>query len=225
MDIDPPPAVAWTPLTESIHMEPRDSVTFAIAFGTEVELWAVAVGPPDPMTDADFAALAEGLEAAGRASGLFGPGVPVNGGGTWDIHIKEVLPGDGRLHSGVRVETSRSVTIWEELPADDLGAILDEQDIALRFAGGLRLISGLGVITSEQVAPVAAVRLRYGATIGDVSKLGRRKRARHVRMRSDWEHLLAGDVASLPASALGTNTVEIAAKLASELMERVRSLR
>jgi hypothetical protein len=53
---------------------------------------------------------------------------------------------------GVRVAADRQVSVWAGLPGDDLSAVLDPDALPAQIAGMLRLIGGLRIIDTANVA-------------------------------------------------------------------------
>jgi len=114
-----------------------------------------------------------------------------------------------------------AVTVWEQLPTDMLGAILDEQDVAARVAKGLRLAADLGLANTDQVAIAVGLSLGSMTSYGSAADLGRRREAQPIGFMSGTPSVHVEPQDSIPASALAGAAGEVASEMARRLMYRV----
>jgi len=225
-DLETRPAVlTWTDLTTNVVVPWRDAVsTVRRLQGTDLETYLVPVGPTGRLLATVMAGLPERLGRAGRDGGLFGQGEALMMYSTGDEAVASAEEHARATNAGIRVGVERSVTIWEELPSDGLGAIVDEQDLAARIAKALRLAGDLALIDTGQVALAVGLRIGTTTTIASAADLGRRTSAQPIGFGGD-KSARVGARDSVPTATLAPAAAEIAAELAKRLMYQVREIR
>ena len=221
-----PPVLAWSALTvqTDVPWREKDSNTFGFN-GTELETYLMPVGPTSRLLATVLTALPERLGRAGRDGGLFAQAGALNLYSAGDDAVARAEREARATDAGIRVRTDRSIAIWEQLPTDMLGAIIDEQDLAARIAKALRLAAGLALIETEQVAFGLGLRLGGMAAIGNAGDLGHRSSAQPIGFGDGQKWARVGAQDMVPTATLGPAAAEIAGELAKRLMIAVRGIR
>lgn len=226
-DLETRPArLTWTDLTANVEVPWRDAVsTVRRSYGTDLETYLVPVGSTGRLLATILAGLPDRLGRAGRDGGLFGHGEGLMTYSSADEAVASTQE-DGRTKSaGIRVGIDRSVTIWEQLPSDQMGTIVDEQDLAERIAKSLRLAGDLALNDTEQVALAVGLRIGTTTTIGSIADLGHRTSVQPIGSGGDNKSARAAARDSVPSAALASAATEIATELAKRLMYKVREIR
>lgn len=220
-----PATLTWTDLTANVDVPWRDTVsTVSRLHGTDLEIYLVPVGTASRLLATVLAGLPERLGRAGRGGGLFGQGEALMMYSTSDEAVASAEEHARATSAGIRVGVDRSITIWEQLASDGMGAIVDEQDLAERIAKALRLAGDLALIGTEQVALGAGLRIGTMTTIGSVADLGHRTTAQPIGFGGGDKMARVGARDSVPAAALAPAAAEIASELAKRLMFKVREI-
>ena len=221
-----PVSLTWTDLTANVAVPWRDTVsTVSRLQGTDLEIYLVPVGPVSRLLATVLAGLPERLGRAGRDGGLFGQGEALMMYSTDDQAIAGAEEHARATNAGIRVGADRSITTWEQLASDGMGAIVDEQDLAERIAKALRIAGDLALIGTDQVALAAGLRIGTMTTIGSVADLGHRTSAQPIGFGGGDKMARVGARDSVPAAALASAAAEIASELAKRLMYKVREVR
>lgn len=226
-DLENRPAVlTWTDLTTSVEVPWRDAASTVRGVpGTDLETYLMPVGSTSRLLATVLAGLAERLGRAGRDGGLFAQGAALNLYSGGDEAVAGVERNGRATDAGIRVGIDRSITIWEQLPTDMLGAIVDEQDLAGRIAKGLRLAGALGIVDTDQTALAVGLRLGTTTTLANAADLGRRTSAQPIGFGGSDKSARVGARDSVPTAALAPAASEIASELAKRLMYQVREIR
>ncbi len=221
-----PTALTWTDLPTSIATPWREPGRNAFGGGgTEVETYVLPVGAAARLTATVLSGLPDRLARAGRDGGLFGHDRALDVHST-DAEASAAARQEGRLlDAGLRVGRDRAVTVWEQLPTDMLGAILDEQDVAARIAKSLRLAADLGLANTDQVAIAVGLRLGTMTAFGSMADLGRRRESQPIGFMSGTPIVRVEAHDAVPTSALTGAAGEVASEMARRLIYRVRELR
>jgi Domain of unknown function (DUF4062) len=221
-----PPLLTWSALTvqTDVPWREKDGNTFGFN-GTELETYLMPVGPTNRLLATVLTALPERLGRAGRDGGLFAQGGALNLYSAGDDAVARAEREARSTDAGIRVRADRSIAIWEQLPTDMLGAIIDEQDLAMRIAGALRLAGSLALIETDQVAFGLGLRLGGMATIGSAADLGHRSTAQPIGFGDGQKWARVGAQDSVPTAIVGSAAAEIAGELAKRLMIAVREVR
>jgi hypothetical protein len=221
-----PATLTWTGLTSNVEVPWRDSVsTVRRLSGTDVEIYLVPVGPASRLLATVLAGLPERLGRAGRDAGLFGQGEVLM---TYSADAEAVASTEEHAraaNAGIRVGADRSVTIWEQLPGDRMGAVIDEHDLAERIAKALRVAGDLALIDTDQVALAAGLRIGNMTTIGSIADLGHRTSVQPIGFGGGDKSARAAARDSVPTAALAPAASEIAKELATRLMFKIREIR
>jgi Domain of unknown function (DUF4062) len=221
-----PTALTWIDLPAAIAAPWRESGRNGFgASGTEIETYFLPVGAAGRLSATVLSGLPDRLARAGRDGGLFGHDRALDLHST-DGEASAAARKEARLlDAGLRVGRDRAVTIWEQLPTDMLGTILDEGDVAARVAKGLRLAADLGLANTDQVAIAVGLRLGSMTSLGSAADLGRRRQAQPIGFMSGTPSVRVEPQDSIPVSALPGAAREVAIEMARRLMYRVRELR
>jgi hypothetical protein len=217
----PLPAGAQADLTVPWVNQPHTTGA-GMTNGAVLECYALPLAAPRlPATSMD--ALPERLAVLGRLHRLFRPqqalhtdsnpeGVTVNSASR---------PGPG---AGISMRRARAVTVWTQLEGDNLGYIVEAEDLARRIAGMLRLAAEL-VPEGSEVAVAAGVGPTDQIVEGRISDLGRRTQVtlgsgfgRQALARAEPED-------SVPAATLRSASEEIARELAARVLRQFRASR
>jgi Domain of unknown function (DUF4062) len=221
-----PPVLAWTALTAQVDVPWReaDSNTFGFT-GTELETYLMPVGPTNHLLATVLVGLPERLGRAGRDGGLFAQDGALSLHSTDEEAVAAARRESRATDAGIRIRRDRSVAVWEQLPTDMLGAIVDEQDLAARIATALRLAGGLALIETEQVALAVGLRIGTTTTIGNAADLGHRSSAQPIGFGGGQKSARVGARDSVPTAAIAPAAAEVAGELAKRLMFKVREIR
>lgn len=221
-----PATLTWADLTAGVEIGWRDAVSAVRrAYGTDLETYVVPVGAAARLLATVMAGLPERLGRAGRDGGLFAQGQALMMYSGGDEAVASTQEDARTASAGIRVRDDRSVTIWEQVPSDMLGAIVDEQDLAERIARMLRLAGDLALIETEQAALAVGLRIGTTTTIGSAADLGRRTGAQPIDFGGGDKTARVGARDSVPTPALAPAASEIASELAKRLMFKVREVR
>lgn len=153
--------------SESIQpMQPWPlSATVAVPWRTEdrrfgggviLETHVIPVGSVERLSATTFRELPTRLARAGREHGLFKEGQALHLDATEQAAVAE-LERSAHGEAGAALTPERTVSIWEALPTQQLGAIYDEAQIAGQVARDVRLASSLGVMSTDAVAIAVGV--------------------------------------------------------------------
>jgi hypothetical protein len=221
-----PAALTWTDLeaAPTVPWREHDRGSFSQG-GAEIETYTLPVGSAGRLTATTLSGLPDRLARAGRDGGLFGHDRALDLASTENDASAVARREPRLLDAGLRVGRDRTVTVWEQLPTDMLGAVLDEQDIAARIAKSLRLTAGLAIAGTDQAAIALGLRLGAMTSFGSAADLGRRSSAQPIGFLSSTPNVHVEPQDSVPASALAGASGEIASEMARRLIYRVRQLR
>ena len=221
-----PATLTWTDLTANVNVPWRDSVsTIRRRLGTDLEVYLVPIGSASRLLATVLAGLPERLGRAGRDGRLFAQGEALMMYSGGDEAVASTQEDARATSAGIRVGIDRSITVWEQLPTDGLGAIVDEPDLAERIAKALRLAGGLALIDTDQVALAAGLRIGTTTTIGSAADLGHRSSAQPIGFGGGDQMARVGARDAVPTAAIAPAAAEIAAELAKRLMFKVREVR
>lgn len=221
-----PTALTWTDLAAPPAVPWRESDRGSLSQGgAEVETYVLPIGTSRRLSATVLSGMPERLARAGRDGGLFGHDRALDLGST-DGDARAAARREARLlDAGIRVGRDRTVTIWEQLPTDMLGAVLDEQDVAARIAKSLRLGADLSLAGTDQVSIAVGLRLGSMTSFGSAADLGRRSQAQPIGFMTGTPTVHVEPQDSVPASALSGAAGEVATEMARRLFYRVRAIR
>ena len=210
-----PVALAYEPLASPISAPWQ---TFARhgwrSTATIVELMAIPIAPA--MVSASvLSAMPSRLARAGREHGLFDDSMALDSGATGSTAHSATRPDRNVPIAGVGITATGTVTVWQEMPSDMLGVILDRADLAGRISTMLRLAGELQ--SSGSVALAIGLHGLGSATEGSAADLGRRNSASMAGFGYD-KAALVEPRDSIPAAVIPRAADEIAAELAMRLI-------
>lgn len=221
-----PPSLIWTDLDEPIDVPWRETDRNSFASGgTELETYVLPVGPIARLSATVMSGLPGRLGRIGRDGGLFGQDRALDLRST-DAEAVAAVRREARFSdAGIRVGRDRTVTIWEQLPTDRMGTILDEKDLAARIASALRLVGDLALAGSDQSALAVGLRIGSMTTVGSVADLGHRNSVQPIGGFGGATTARVEAHDSVPTAALARAASEIAGELARRLLYRVQEIR
>ena len=163
------------------------------------------------------AALEEGprrLATIGREGRLFSDDQGLKSGGDSE-NVWIVAAEPRRQGAGIRISRSNTVSVWRELPRDNLGTILAVRSLSADIADLVRL-GGNAVAFKGDVTATAALDPVAMAVEGDPADLGRRTSANLTRFAT------GGYIRLPPETAVSAESLDAAAQdLARELAVRL----
>jgi hypothetical protein len=209
-----PPEVSWIADLQAAN---RYSRGLAI-----LELHLLPVAPTYRLAVSQLGDTADVLASTARSHGLFTQSDPVRTGtdGQTAWAALENLPGKS---AGLRVRRDGATTVWGPLPADALGVVIDELDLARVVGGWVKLASSVGAISGAKVTPAAALSGIELASEGSVADVGRRSSASLGFGGQPVVHVPPEDV--VPVSALVVGATDIAREVAARLVHAFRRAR
>jgi len=218
-----PASLSFEPLTDPVEAPWKSPEGHGWrATATVVEVHAIPV-PPRQLSATVLAAMPRQLARAGREHGLFADDHALDTG-LEEASAHAATRPDRRVPTaGVRIVSSGTVSIWQEMPSDSLGVILDRTDIAARVATMLRLAAEL----LPQSGAVALAIGLYGlgsVAEGSAADLGRRTSASLAGFRRQTEAALVEPRDIVPVGALSRAANEVSAELAMRLLLRFREV-
>jgi Domain of unknown function (DUF4062) len=221
-----PPALAWTDLPTALSVPwRRQERSFLMTSGTELATYVLTVGASSRLTATAIAALPDRLARAGRDASLFGQDRSLAIAAS-DSAASAEARREGRLPgAGLQVTRDRSVVVWQDLPTDMLGAILDGRDVGERVASALQLAAELSIIGATQAAVAVGLTLGSMTAIGDISDLDRRSRAQPIGFGGGTAVIEVDASDSVPTQTLGSAAREIGREMATRLLARATSAR
>ena len=176
-------ALTWTPLEEPpdmTWMDDWDDPPAPTSWGT-IEVHAVPV-PPVRRTRREIDLLPDHIAGRLRTLGIVASSEPIHSGVGPDAAWATIQRPQGRdWHDadpggllGCRVAATGQLSIWDALPSDSMGALLDENDLIERVAGSLRVLGGIDRVGGAQYGIGVAINTVTMTVIGDLRDLGRR---------------------------------------------------
>lgn len=219
-----PTAIALTPVTKAIPVPwlgEQQHLPGRSTYGPSLEVHLLAVaGAALPATALEAAG--QRLTRAGREAGLFQEDQAVTKGESPDAEwAGSGSPGKDVRPAGLRLARSGTVSVWRDLPSDNLGSIASveslTQEIADLILAGARLIP-----TGGQVAVTAGLDPVGMLVEGDPADLGRRNSA-SMRRFPGTEGIRLLPESSVPGGQLGQAARDMARELASRLLRVHRS--
>ena len=180
----------WRPLTAPISLEwrgnwtePRDPES--LGAGAQIELHAVPIDPVR-LSARQLRDTSESIARRLRALGLVSISAAINVGS--DSTAAWALPASPPLRwnwneprpevtLGVRLSASGQRSIWQQLPSDGMGSLLDPEDLPTRVAGLLRLLGQVAPLTETRWALGIGLRPSVTLSVGPLSSLGQRTSA------------------------------------------------
>lgn len=217
-----PGTLDWEPLTNGLNVPWRVLARFVAQRSLAIlETHVLSLGPVRPLQATAVEALPARLARTGRAAGFFreDQALTTETGESF-ARVRISLGGRDR-EAGLGLTDVGVVTIWEELPGDMLGTIIDRASLATRLAGHLRIAGDL----APEVSRVAlAVGLRGIAWVseGDPAEVGRRNSGTMPGFGRAVDDALVEPRDSVPRELLASAAREIGDELAMRLLLRYR---
>lgn len=204
------------PLDESLDVPWRetDRATYTGA-GTVLETHIIPVGRVTPIPVSTFGDLRRQLARASQDHGLFEDGEPLQFPTTERAVAAHAKRDGRRLEAGVRIERSRSLLVWESLPQQIGGSVLDEGQLRIRVARDLRLGAALDLVAAEEVA----IGIGLDRPDSLVTPSGPNSVTFPFMGRSEAIHLEPTD--AIPSGALGPGAEDLATELVARLLLRL----
>ncbi len=188
--------------------------------GATLELHLLPQGLRDRMSAISLERLSNVLAGLGRERALFGHGDALEIRTGVDDAVASRASARGVTAAGITARADHSASVWEELPRDSMGSIIDHGDLTSRFARMLRV--GGDVI--PRAAPRVGLAIGLGptqmVTEGEVRDLGRRSSA-SLGMASHLIRIEARD--TVPTNAVASASEEIGRELATRLLLSFRA--
>lgn len=219
-----PTALAWTSVTDSPEVEwifdPERSRGYVSSGGTTLELHALQTPSAEKLALRGMEAMLRSVATLGRDFDHFGLADALDAVVRDDNLVVQSVPNGAFGERGIRISRDRSVAVWESLPRDSLGVIIDPRDIEARLARLVALASQLGVLR-EQVSLAASLGPLDFTMEGVVADFGRRTSATIRTSTNRAARAMPQD--EVPADALSRAAKEIALELTARLMQAYRA--
>lgn len=187
--------------------------------GTVLETHIIPVGRVTPLPASSFNDLRRQLARAAQDHGLFEDGEALQFPTTERAMAAHAKPDGRRLEAGLRIERSRSVSVWESLPQQIGGSVLDEKQLRVRIARDLRLGAALDLLAADQVA----IGIGLDRPDSLVTPSGPNSVTFPFMGRSEAIHL--DPMEAVPTRALGSGADELAVELVARLILRLNERR
>lgn len=222
-----PRPLAWTPLGEPVAVKWRKNWSApqpGYADGAVLEVHAVPLGTR-ALSARELREMAEQLAGSLRTLGAVASAAAIEAGsdpeGAWAVPSEPSSRGmwnDARPEAllGVRMARNGQRSVWIRLPADGLGTILDEADLAERIGRALRLLGGLLPLDSDRYAVALGLASSGMVSRGSAASLGQRSGAQSISLqRTD---VLVPPDEAVTASGLAEGAPEVGAALSQSLL-------
>lgn len=162
-----------------------------------------------------MSALSGRLARLGRDHALFDESQALDTGVANSAAYAAARPDRDVLIAGVGVTGAGAISVWQQMPSDMLGVILEEADLAERIAVTLRLAAELAPASASLALAIGLHGL--GSVVeGQVADLGRRNSA--TMSGFGQEKALVEPRDTVPTAALGPGAREVARELAKRLV-------
>jgi hypothetical protein len=226
---DPSQSAQWSPLPVPVTVAWRDTWTAPPPTergqGAEIELHAV---PIDEIRRSvrQLRDHSEGLVQRLRALGLVATSAAIDGGSdasaAWALPAQTVRTGgwnEVRPEAilGVRMSASGQRSVWQQLPADTMGSLLDADELPTRIARLLRLLGGIAPLADTTWAIGIGLHPSVTLSLGPIASLGHRSSAQGFGM--DQRHLRLEPDEAVGPGGLDTGADEVGAVLARNLLD------
>lgn len=215
-------AVTWRRDTASVP-PPREGFAILETKVTPIEMTSLR-----PV--ASLGELATTLAGEARQQGFFGHGDALNIGADADhAWVVRDQPNQQRggfnerstdPYAGIYISRAGAVGIFQALPTDMFGTLIDETDLTQRIAVLLRHIVPY-LPSSAHIALAAALDPSEGVTEGDPNSIGNRREGRGMRFGHSGA-LQAPPVDQIPTGTLASHVHDVARDLSTRLMQFIR---
>lgn len=209
-----PPEVSWIADLQAANHYSRGSAI--------LELHLLPVAPTSRLAVSQLSDTADVLASTARSHGLFTQSDPVSTGTDGQTAWAALESAPGRS-AGIRVRRDGATSVWRPLPADALGAVIDEQDLAREMGGWVHLASSVGAISGDKATVAAALSGLELASEGSVADVGKRSSASLGFGGQQVVLVPPEDVVTV--AALGDGAADIAREVAARLIHTFRRTR
>ena len=230
----PPPPLAYLPLTQPVQVvwrRDRPALTDRSLYAPVLEVHALptATGPLRPVSQ--LSDLAERLAVRGREIGFFGQADALqmdhDSTTSWVLRSSDPRSG-GRFderpsdpYSGIAVGRDGAAMIFQSLPTDTMGALVDQADLGQRISVLLRILAP-HLPTTEHVALAAALDPLDRVTEGNPALVGNRSSGT-MTMHGREAAARAEPVDQVARAALASGLPAVADELAVRLLQELRT--
>jgi hypothetical protein len=208
------PPINWIADVQAANRYPRGSAT--------LELHLLPIAPTSRLSVSQLSDTSNALASAARSHGLFTQSDPVQTGTDGQTAWATLESGSGRT-AGIRVRRDGATTLWGPLPADALGIVIDEPDLARRVEGWVHLASSVGALSGERVTVAAALSGLELASEGSVADVGKRSSA--SLGFGGQQVVLVPPEDAVPTAALGQGAADVAREVSARLVHSFRRTR
>jgi hypothetical protein len=227
----PPSPLTYLPLSQPATVRwraDRHQLTEHNQFAPVLEVHAVPTTPGPLRPVSELADFAERLAARGREMGFFGQGdaLAINHDSTtaWVVRAESPRGGFYRErrtdpYSGLSVGRDGAAMIFQALPTDSMGALVDRADLKQRLSVLLRILAP-HLPSTEHVALAAAIDPTDRVVEGDPSLVGHRNSA---SMSARGGAARAEPVDQVPRASLSDGIPAVADELAVRLLQALRA--
>lgn len=231
----PAPPVTYMPLTSPVQVlwrSDRPALAHRNLYAPVLEVHVLPTGTGPLLPVSQLSAVAEGMASGGRDMGFFGQGsaltVNHDSASAWAVRMGDPrsvggMYGEQRQsepYAGMAIGRDGAAMIFQALPTDMLGSLVNQQDLAQRITVLLRTL-GHRLPGTEHVALAVGLEPLERVTEGDPSLVGDRRsgsmahsRASAARAEPVDQVLRASLIDGLPA---------VAEELAVRLLQAMRA--
>lgn len=220
----------WAPLGAPVGVEWQDMWKSppsqrSAGGAAEIELHAVPVEPV-VLSARQLRDTSDGLARRLRALGVVSNSASIDVGSdsaaAWALMAAPSrLGGWDQLRPeatlGVRVSATGQRSVWQQLPADSMGSLLDPHDLPSRFAKLLRLLGAVAPLGGLPWALGIGLRPSTFMSIGPISSLGQRQSATGASIDRKSVHIEPDE--AVGPGALDTGADDVGLVLARALLE------
>ncbi len=222
-------SAGWVPLRTAVAVQWRHSwtaprETYPFGSAAELELHAVPVEPIH-LSARQLRDTSESMARQLRAHGLVPTSTAIEVGSdstaAWALPARELTRGgwnEPRPEAllGVRLSASGQRSVWQQLPSDSMGSLLDPDDLPIRIASLLRLLGAISPLADTPWALGVGLHPSVTLSVGPIQSLGQRTRAQGLSV--DGKPLYVDPDEAAGPGALDAGSQEIGAVLAKNLL-------
>ena len=231
----PPDPLTWKRLTDPatiLWRADRSELGNAPQYCPVLELHAVPIGDRSSLlTVGSLSGLADRLAGRARESGLVDQGdaliVNSNSTSAWVLRLGVPSRSGGIAgvttdpYFGIAIGRGGEVLVFQALPTDTLGTLVDQTDLTSRCNALLRLAEPHIRTDVDQVAIAVGIEPVDRVTIGDPRQMGSRTHGHMSMYGSHSVRVSAED--SVPRRVLDRGSSEIAGEAAARLIQALQS--
>jgi hypothetical protein len=223
-----PAPLRWRSMSEPLEVqwrtqfEQRDLTSSH--YTAVLELHFIPTGQVELLPVGKLESVARTLANVGRELGVFGQEQPLNIGhdesAAWAAITPAAILRDRPTIAGLRLTRNGRLSVWQELPRDNMGPLLDPSDLRRQLTEMVRLAAATGFLVGDETALAAGIEPVEMLVQGSLLDLGRRTSAQHL-----WTgrpHVRTGIEDAVPTSSLPVGDSEIAGELVARLLVKLR---